>query len=196
VGNNLLYFAGVQASGTDGMALAWFGNPTAVAPTSALLPEVPLNADGWHDAGMVTEDGLTAKFSQETKKIKAYGSNQVQRTLVTGEETSFSLAFQETNPVSTAIWTRKAVGYYVPDANGAWELVHGPYEQRFYSAMFEMIDGPNHIRMYVPKIEVTDRVDRKAAAGEVFTWGVTMTAYPDASGNTAYEYIVMNALAA
>lgn len=196
MGNRELIYAGEQAGGTDYTGLAWFGETTAVAPTSALLPATPQYADGWDDAGMVVDTGISAKFTQELKKIRVFGTTQVVKTLVTGEETSYELSFAETNLISTAIWTRQAVRAYTAAADGSWTLTHGPYSQRYYSVIFETVSGLNHVRTYVPNAEVTDRKERKSAAGEVFDWGVTLTAYPDASGNTSYEYILMDALAA
>ena len=189
--DNAKILAGVTAGGSDGMGLAWFAPDNSTLPTTAL--EV-LDA-AFLNAGMITEDGLTFKPSKSVKEIKGYGSTQVQRVLVTEEKTTFELVFLETNEVSMAIYSSAEVDSITPDGTGAFEVDFGTSTPTRYTTVFDVIDGLNHIRFCCPHVEVSDRKEVKVANGESIGWGVTVTAYPDSTGNAVYTYIIVNALA-
>lgn len=192
MGNNANIFAGITAAGADGTGLAWFANTGSTAPTDSTTG---LNA-AFKNGGLITEDGVTAKFNESTKKIKAYGSPQVQRTLITDVETTFELAFLETNPVSQAVFHRLPVTSIVPTpGTGAFSVTTGNYTRQLYAAVFDVIDGVNHVRAYCPSVEVTGRADVKFSNGNEAPWGVTMTAYPNSSGIAIQWYFLMSAFA-
>ncbi len=188
--NNANIFAGLTAAGADGMGLAWFANTGTTAPTDSTTG---LNA-GFKNAGMITEDGLTVKFSESQKKIKGYGSPQVQRVLTTDVETSFDLAFLETNQYSQAVFHRLAITSITPGVGvGNFSVTTGNYTRQLYAAVFDMVDGTNHIRAYCPSVEVTGRSDVKFSNGNEATWPVTLTAYPNSSGVAIQWYMLMAA---
>ncbi len=189
--NNANIFAGITAAGADGMGLAWFANTGSTAPTDSTAA---LNA-AFKNAGMITEDGLTVKFSESQKKIKGYGSPQVQRILTTDVETSFDLAFLETNQYSMAVFHRLAITSITPGVGvGNFATTTGNYTRQLYAAVFDMIDGTNHVRAYCPSVEVTGRSDVKFSNGNETTWPVTLTAYPNSSGIAIQWYYLMAAL--
>ncbi len=189
--NNQNIFAGITAAGADGMGLAWFANTGSTAPTDSTTA---LNA-AFKNAGMITEDGLTVKFSESQKKIKGYGSPQVQRVLTTDVETTFDIAFLEQQAVSMAVFHRLPVTSIVPTVGtGAFSATTGNYNRQLYAAVFDMIDGTNHVRAYCPSVEVTGRSDVKFSNGNETSWAVSMTAYPSASGVAIQWYYLMSAL--
>jgi hypothetical protein len=191
MGNNANIFAGTQAAGADGTGLAWFAPTGSTAPTDASTGL----AAAWKNAGLITEDGLTVKFSESTKKIKAYGSTVVQRTLVTDDEFSFDLSFLETNNTSMEVFHRLALGSISPGVGtGAFSLTTGTYTRRLYAFTADLIDGTNHIRAYCPSVEVTGKNDVKFQNGNEASWGITLTAYPNTSGVAIQWYFVMSAL--
>lgn len=191
MGNNLNIFAGEGAGGADGTGLAWFAPTGSTAPTDATTT---LDA-AFRNAGMITEDGVTAKFNESSKKVKAFGSQQTQRTLVTDSESTFDLAFLEQNQYSLAIFFRKAIGSITPTVGtGAFSLTSGAYVRQLYAAVFDVIDGTNHLRAYCPSCEVTNRNDVKISNGNENTWPVTITAYPNSSGVAVQWFFVMSAL--
>jgi hypothetical protein len=184
--------AGVSAGGTDGCALAWFGPAGTTLPTSATAV---LDVD-LLDAGLVTEDGLTFKPDMSSKDIKAYGSGQVQRTLITDEKNTFEITFLETNAVTVALYSKKTLASVTVGATGTINTTYGSSSIVRYTAVFDVVDGSNHTRYCCPDVEVSGRKEVKAASGEVISRGVTLTAYPDSTGEAVYEYNIVAALAA
>lgn len=174
--NSLL--VGSSGGGSDATGLAWFAATGTTAPADATTA---LNA-GFKDAGLISEDGLSISFSESSKKIKAYGSQATQRTVVTDQEFSFKIRFIETNEISQAVFWRKAIGAIVPTVStGTFNVTGGTYARQLYAAVFEVVDvtnGTNHLRFYAPSCEVTARDDVSISNGNEIGWGVTVTAYP------------------
>lgn len=192
MGDNSNMIVGTSASGSDGTGLAWFGAQGTTAPTdgdSAL-------AAGFNNAGLITEAGLTISLALTTKKIKAYGSQTAQRTIVTDEETTFKIAMLETNPISTAVYFKKPLSTFTPDGDGAWSTTSGTYAQTFYAAVMDVVDGSGadirRLRAYCPKLEVTNNDDLTIGNGNEMPWGVTCTAYPVAGVAIQWFFIVPN----
>lgn len=191
MGNNANLLAGISAAGADGTGLAWFANTGTTAPTDSLAS---LNA-GFKNAGLITEDGLSIKLSETSKKIKAYGSAATQRTIVTDQEFGFSLKFLETNQYSMAVWNRLPVTSITPGVGtGTFSMTSGTYATQRYAAVFDVIDGTNHIRAYCPSVEVTNRQDVQVGNGSEIAWGVDLTAYPNSSGVAIQWYFLVSAL--
>lgn len=190
MGNNANIVVGLAGAGADATGLAWFAPTGTTAPVdhgSAL-------AAGWVDMGLITEEGLTAKFADTIRKIKAYGSTKVQRTVTTDSEETFDLAFLEHNRYSLAVYHRKGLTSITP-SSGAFSLTSSGYNApQFYAATFEIVDGSSKIRAYCNKVEVTQRGDMKASNGNEMTLPVTLTAYPNTSGvSIQWFYNIPNA---
>lgn len=194
MGNNANLLAGINGAGADGTGLAWFAQSGSPAPTDSTTALTSVSAN-YKNAGLITENGLTIKFAESTKKIKAYGSPAAQRTIVTDQEYSFSLEMLETNPVSQAVFHRLSLSSISPTVGtGAFSLTSGTYSPIRYAGVFDIIDGTNHIRAYCPAIEVTGRHDVKVGNGNEISWGVDMTAYPNSSGVAIQWYFLVSAL--
>lgn len=190
MGDNANILVGQSAGGSDGTGLIWFGATGTTAPTDATTA---LNA-GFLNAGMISEDGITVSFSENSNQIRAYGTMAVQRTVVTEQEYTFSFRFLETNEVSVAVYHRKALTAIVPaGGTGAFSLTDGTYARQLYTAVVEVVDGSNKLRMYMPSVEVTNRGDFEISAGNPMGREVTLTAYPNSSGVAIqYFYAIPN----
>jgi hypothetical protein len=127
--------------------------------------------------------------------VKSYGSTQIQRVIIQDSERDFDVEFQETNPVTIAVYNRQPVGSITPDGSGAFSQQIGTPATQTYAAIFDVIDGSNHIRYYCPRVQVASAKSRTIAPGKEIMYGVSLTALPDVSGNAVYEYYVVNALA-
>jgi hypothetical protein len=189
-GNRDLILAGINGGGAAGNSLAYFGPPNATAPTSATAAP----AAAFLDAGWCTQDGLTLSSDESSTNIQAFGTFAPVRTIVTESTQTFGVTFLESNPVTLAVYHRKALGSLVPSATGGIDFATGAAESVRYSAVFDLVDGVNHLRAYCPTVEVTDREDLAITAGEAVTYGVTLTAFPDAGGNSIYWFYVLDAL--
>ncbi len=189
MGDNANLLVGSAAGGSDGTGLAWFAPLGATAPTNATgaLDAAFLNA------GLITEDGITASFSEDSTEIRAYGTQVSQRTVITGQTTTFQVSFLESNEVSLAVYHRKALSSITPAAStGAFSVTTGTFTRQLYSAVFEIVDGTNKIRAYVPSCEVTNRGDMTVSAGAAITYEVTLTAYPVSGVSINWLYAVPN----
>jgi hypothetical protein len=175
VANNANMVVGTSAMGSDGLGLAWFADEGTTAPTNTTGA---LNA-GFKDAGGISEEGLSLAMSETNKKIKFYGSQLSQRTVVTDQETTFKLKMMEHNEVSLAVYWRQALNSITPaTTTGAFSIAHGSFVSRFYSFVADIADGTSRIRAYCPRVEVSNRDDLSVGNGNEISYGVELTAYP------------------
>lgn len=187
MGNNSNLLVGTGAAGSDGLGLAWVANFGATAPTDA---GTALNAS-FKDSGLIAEEGLSLSMKETAKKIKAYGSQLAQRTVITDQDTTFKLKFLEHNPYSLAVYHRKTIGSISPGVGtGAFSLTTGSYNEIFYGMVFEIVDGVNKIRAYAPKVSVTNRDDLQIGNGNEISYGVELTAYQVSGTAIAWYYVV------
>lgn len=191
MGNSDLILAGINGGGDAGSSLAYFAPSGTTLPTSASADP----AAAFLDAGWITSDGLTVSTDESSTDIPAFGTFAPVRTIVTESTQTFGISFLESNPVSLAVYHRKALDDLdVTAATGALSFTTGRAASASYVALFDMVDGDNFLRAVCPKVQVTDRGDIQIRAGEAVTYPVTMTAYPDALGNSIYWYYVLDAL--
>jgi hypothetical protein len=74
-------------------------------------------------------------------------------------------------------------------------LTEGAHRTQKYAAVFEIVDGNNHLRAFCPSVEVTDRADLSVTAGSEISYGVTLTAYPGTDGVAVHWFYLLAALA-
>jgi hypothetical protein len=186
-----LILAGISGGGTAGTALAWYAPTGSTAPVDAAAA---LNAS-FKDAGWISEDGLTRSVSEDVTDIPAFGTLVPVRKIVTKSEFSFKVTMLETNPISLAVYNRLPLtGITVDPDDGTTDWTEGAHRVQKYAAVFDMVDGTNHLRAYCPSVEVTGRDDTEVKAGAAVTWGVTLTAYPGSDGVACHWFAVLAAL--
>lgn len=191
--DNAKILAGVEGGGSGG-SLAWF------APLGTALPSstsASLNA-AFKDAGWITQDGLTAKVNESNNDVNAFGTIVPVRTLLTSSKRTFDIVFLESNPISVAVYNRlplTGTGSISPSpTDGSFDISVGAPASIQYAAVFDIIDGVNHLRFACPKVQVTNLVDLAIKAGEPIQYGVELTAYPDTTGVAIYEHYLVDAL--
>ena len=178
-------------AGVGPASLAFFAAADTAGPTDATTA-IPA---AFKDAGWCDQSGLVANVNTSSSTVKGFGSTQALRVLVSEESNSFDLTFLETNAVTIAVYNRQAIGSISPDSQGAFSQQLGAASLQTYAGVFDIIDGSNHLRVYCPRLQVSSKKGRTVAAGKEISYGVTMTALPDASGVAVYEYYVVAALA-
>jgi hypothetical protein len=173
-------------AGTGGTRdLVWVADAaTAVLPTDSTTA---LDA-GFSSIGLVTPDGATTSTAVTANDIPSFGSYSPSRTLISAEVITLGFTAQETNKVTAAIKTRKALtGITV--TTGAMSLTRGPARDALYALVVDMLDGAsNHIRKVYPSARLTAFGDQQVAFAAGVFYGFTFTCYPDSLGNTEYEY--------
>jgi hypothetical protein len=195
-GPYVITFTGALA-GQDVSAVAASGAFTGgTSPGIAVVTTTP-GVSGWTDAGWCTDKGLAVKLSETVNDIPAFGTITAVRKVITKSEQSFDVEFLESNLTTLAIYNRKPLGSLVTPVGSGGEIdFHtGGAGLPNFSAVFDIVDGPNHIRAYCPTVNVTGKGDLAAGAGQAITYPVTLTAYPDANGDAIYWFYLVNALA-
>ncbi|MEU8023754.1 hypothetical protein AB0B88_16215 [Micromonospora haikouensis] len=189
MGDRSLILAGVKAGGTAGSALAMFAPPGTVLPTAATGTGAALDT-AFADAGWCSEDGLKKAVDEQVQTIGAFGTNAPVRKLITSSETTFEIVFLESNPTALSLYHRLPLTG--PDAidvaaDGSFSIAEGEPRTAEYSAVFDLVDGPNRIRAVVPQLEVTGRQEFSISKSSPVQYGVTLTAYPGPD-NIAIEW--------
>lgn len=181
----------ILAGSLSAAGLASFAAADTAGPTSAVAAIPP----AFKDAGWVDQNGLAIKASDTSKDVMGYGSAFPLRTIISETKREFDITFLETNHTTIEIYNRQPIGGTgTADGTGAFNFSLGAPAVVQYAAVFDVVDGLNHLRLYVPRLMVTSVQDINVKPGEPITYGVSFTAYPDASGKLVYEYVVVDAL--
>jgi hypothetical protein len=153
------------------------------APTGTALPTsatAALNAAFLaNDLGYISEDGITQSISEDITDIKAWQNAAVVRKIQTGHDVTYQFGMLETASDPLAL-------FYGNFAGGVAEIDGGSLPRM--SFIIQVDDGGNQIRIVIPDGQVTERGDITYANADAVIYDVTLTAFPDGSGNKAYIY--------
>ncbi len=161
------------------------------APLNTTLPTDTTTAldAAFKDLGYISEDGLTNTNSPETENIKAWGGDIVLNTQTEKADT-FKMTFIEAlnEDVIKAVYNSANVTGAL--ATGLTVKANAdPAEQA--SWVFDMVLRGNVAkRIVVPNGAISEIGDIVYVDGEPVGYETTITCYPDASGNTHYEYLL------
>lgn len=160
------------------------------APTGTTLPTDATTAlaAAFKALGYSSEDGLTNGVTRETEDIKAWGGDIVLVPQTSYKETFKITLIEALNPDvlsvvhgSTNVSGTLATGITV--SKNSKELDEAIY-------VVDMIMRNNALkRIVIPKGKVTEVAEVTYKDNEVVGYEVTIQAFPDASGNSSYEYI-------
>lgn len=161
------------------------------APLATALPTdatTALNA-AFKQLGYVSEDGLVNNNSAESEDIKAWGGDIV-LSLQTEKNDTFQFTLLEV--LNTEVL--KAV-YGSDNVTGALAtgitVEANSSEAEEAAWVFEMVMREGTVkRIVIPDAKITELGEIAYRDDEAVGYEVTITCYPDASGNTHYEYIL------
>lgn len=155
---------------------------TAVPPLDAVTPLDEL----FENVGYCSEDGLTNSVSTDSTSIKAWGGDEVLNIQTSRSET-FSFAMIETNEAAL----KQIYGEDNVSIDGtSLSILHNSKLKVSHVWIFEILLTNDRIkRIVVPSGKITSVDDIAYKDGEAIKYGVTLSALPDTSGNTAYEFI-------
>ncbi|MBR4743545.1 MAG: phage tail protein [Oscillospiraceae bacterium] len=166
------------------------GGAVSVAATSATLPtSTGGTLTGFTNLGYISEDGLKNANSPESEEIKAWGGDVV-LTPLTGKKDTFTFTLIEALNLevlkviygsSNATGTSLSSGYTV-NAKAA--------EMEAHAWVIDMILRNNVAkRVVIPDGVISEIGEVTYADGEAIGYEITVTAFPNSSGVTHYEYI-------
>lgn len=162
------------------------------APIGTDLPESAVDAidSDFVGSGYVNEDGLTLGLDISTSDIRDWSGSLVRR-LKESFDGTLSWAHLETNEESlkNAFGADAVTATAATSSHGAQLAVSISGElPETKSWIFKMKDGDARILVVVPRGQVTEMDDVSFVAGDAITWPVTLSCYPDSSGNSIYIY--------
>ena len=159
------------------------------APVGATLPTSVTDAKdpAFKGVGFISEDGVTNSNSAESTDIKAWGGDIVMSPQE-GKEDKFHFVMIEAlgkTPKEVVYGTSNVTG----DINSGITVKanNSAPEERSWIIDINMRNGVI-TRIVIPKASVAELGDIVYKDNEAVGYEVTISAYPDADGNTHYEY--------
>lgn len=159
-----------------------------VAPDGTALPTdastaLPVDHE---DVGYISEDGVTETQDTDTEDIVAWQNGAKVRKV----QTSHDLMYQFTMIETSEITLREYYGNFTAgDVGSDDEVVIDGSELPHRVWVLSVLDGDHVLRVAIPDGQITERGDITYANGEAVGREVTITCYPDDSGNKAYIYM-------
>lgn len=161
---------------------------TPLPKLSDIKPEQVKLDEAFTGNEYVSSDGLTFTPDISTSDITEWGGSVVRRPIETANY-NFQWTMISTNPSSLGIafGSDNVTEQVATATHGAqMNVALGARQPEAQSWVFLMKDGNARMVIIVPNGQVTEVGEVTFAATEAIGWNVTMTAYPDESGNNAY----------
>lgn len=166
------------------------------APIGSALPtdaKATLN-EAFKGMGYLSEDGLTNSNSPDTDTVKAWGGDTV-LVVQNGKDDTFQGTFIEAlnTEVLKMVYRDKNV---TGDISTGITVKANADEAESYAYVIDMIMRDDTLkRIVIPSAKVSEVGDITYSDGDAVGYETTLSAAPDESGNTHYEYIVKQAKA-
>ena len=166
------------------------GGAVSIAPLGSTLPTTAdaVLAAAFKGAGYISEDGVTHTSSPESEEVKAWGGDTV-LTPQTGKTDIYKMKFIEVMNVDVL----KAIygGENVSGVISTGLAITGNSKELDAHAWVidQVLKGNVLYRTVIPNGKITEIGDVVYKDNEAIGFEVTITALPDNTGNTHYEYM-------
>lgn len=136
----------------------------------------------------VSEDGLTLAPSMSTAEIKDWSGATVRKVLESYDGTlSWTMISTNEGALGVAFGASHVTAGEATAEHGSQLMVElGAFLPEAQSWVFLMKDGNARIVILVPNGQVTEVGEVTFAASSAIGWQVTLSTYPDSSGNSIY----------
>lgn len=170
------------------------GGAVYIAPLGTTAPtdaSTPLN-EAFQLLGYISEDGVTITEERDSENIAAWGGDTVYTTQTSYTE-SFAFTPIEVNPVVAAA---EYGSDNVEVSAGKMTITHNGSEIPAVMIVIETVPNSGTVdRFFVPNAKLTEKGDQTLTDSDPMGRECTFTALPDATGNTAYEFITNSTFA-
>ena len=165
------------------------GGSLSVAATTASLPtSTSASISSFTGLGYISEDGLTNEITRDSEEIKAWGGDTVLQP-----QTGFTDTFHCTliEMLNTDVMKEVFGAANVSGTLSAGITVNVSSDELVERAwVADMImRGGVAKRIVIPKGRITEVGEITYADSEAAGYEITITAFPDSSGKTHYEYV-------
>lgn len=163
----------------------YYGTLTATLPTDATTAL----GDGFTSVGFISSDGVTNSNSADTSTTNAWGGDLVMTTDGAKSDTfAFSMIQSDDPDVLTAVYGSSNVTLDETKKKITVKANSSSPEEHVW--VIDMVLRNNAVkRIVIPDGKLTALDDITYNGSDPVGFPVTITALPDASGNTHYDYI-------
>lgn len=153
-----------------------------VAPVGTTAPETvdEALASAFVGLGYVSDDGVTESYEESVENIAAWQNGSIVRKVTTESEATFQLTLIQSNRQTLELFHKTSM-MTGNEEDGYRLRVRTPGADP-RSFVFDVLDGEDHIRIWVPRGEVTERGEVTYNSTEAIGYDVTITAYPEPLG--------------
>jgi hypothetical protein len=165
-------------------------------------PAVPHKVDlvalpaGYEDVGYLTDDGIAQENEVTESNVTSFQSVTPTRSDITSDVDSVSIVAQETKLLTIGLLTGAALTPASRNATTGTLSIAKPERPvaRHYRAFGLAVDGEGEDEFFIgriyPKLKVTSKAAQNWAKGDdPITWGVTFTAFADATEGYSVRYV-------
>ena len=164
------------------------GGAVSIAPAGTTVPTDATTAlaAAFKNLGYVSEDGMTRNITRESESVKAWGGDTILTPMTDFEETfTFTLVESLNTDVRKAVFGDTNVTGTLAD--GMTTTVNSKQLENYVWVVDLLVNGAVS-RIVIPIGSVSEVGEIEYVDDDAVGFEVTVTALPDASGNTSYEY--------